>query len=190
MPNKPFVDFYEIFEASPTANAETIEQLFRYLAKRLHPDVAVSGDVKKFTELIEAYHTLRDPETRAAYDIEFDRQKRQDTELMSEAKTADSDTAERHKLLSLFYAKRRRDMKNPGVAPTSLESLMGCPESVIQFHLWYFMQKAWIQREESGVLSITAAGVDRIDEMNMVYASSAVPRITEASSRLGQLASV
>lgn len=182
----PFIDYYELFEASPNANSETIERLFRYLAKRYHPDVAISGNVQKFSVLVEAYHTLRDPESRAAYDLEYARQKQQDQTLVQEAAGSDNDTAERHKLLSLFYAKRRRDMKNPGVAPTSLEAMMGCPETVIQFHLWYFMQKGWISREESGVLSITAEGVDRIDEMNMVYASSSTLRLTNERDRIAQ----
>jgi predicted transcriptional regulator len=45
--------------------------------------------------------------------------------------------------------------------------ILGCDEQAIEFHLWYFLQKGWVQREESGVLSITASGVDRIDEINL-----------------------
>jgi curved DNA-binding protein len=184
MSNEPFVDYYELFEASPNANSDTIERLFRYLAKRMHPDVGDGCDVKKFSVLVDAYHTLKDPGTRAAYDAEYERKKQQNRELVSDAACADNDTAERHKLLSLFYAKRRRDQKNPGVAPTSLEQLMGCPPEVLSFHIWYFKEKGWIKREETGTLSITAEGVDRIDDMNLAYATSLLPRLTVESSRL------
>ena len=184
MPNKPFVDYYELFEASPNANSDTIERLFRYLAKRMHPDGGGAADVESFSVLVEAYQTLKDPGKRAAYDAEYDRQKQQNKELVSDAACAENDTAQRHKLLSLFYAKRRRDQKNPGVAPTSLEQLMGCPPEVLNFHVWYFKEKGWIMREESGSLSITAEGVDRIDDMNMAYATSSLPRLTVESDRL------
>jgi hypothetical protein len=150
----------------------------------VHPVGGEDGDVQNFSDLVEAYHTLKDPTTRAAYDIEYQQQKRQIEDLASDAATADNDTAERYKLLSLFYAKRRRDKKNPGVAPTSIEKLMGCPPEVVDFHLWYFREKGWIMREESGLLSITAFGVDRIDEMNIAYATAAMPRVNSPIDRL------
>jgi hypothetical protein len=33
----------------------------------------------------------------------------------------------------------------------------------LAFHLWYFREQGWIAREESGVMSITAQGVDQIE---------------------------
>lgn len=167
MSSKPFVDYYELLEASPNANSGAIERLFRYAAKKLHSDNGNGYDAEKFSAIIAAYDTLRDPATRAAYDIEYEKQRQQKGELVSDAANVDSDTAQRHKLLSLFYAKRRRDQKNPGVAPDGLQELMGCPPEVLSFHIWYFQEKGWIRREESGTLSITAEGVDRIDEMNL-----------------------
>jgi pilus assembly protein TadC len=44
-----------------------------------------------------------------------------------------------------------------------LEKIMGLPADILEFHLWYFREKGWIDREESGLLSITAAGVDQIE---------------------------
>jgi curved DNA-binding protein len=184
--NQQFVDYYEVFEASPNANTETIERLFRYLAKRLHPDVAVTGDVHRFSELVEAYHTLRAPEARAAYDATYEQEKQQGSELVEEAKFADSDTSQRHQMLSLFYAQRRREMKKPGVATTTLERLMGCPPEIVNFHLWYFREKAWIQREECGLLSITAEGVDKIEQMNVTQCDPSLPRLTVEENRVEQ----
>lgn len=40
---------------------------------------------------------------------------------------------------------------------------MHCPEEVLGFHVWYFREKGWIQREDNGYLSITAEGVDQIE---------------------------
>lgn len=49
-----------------TATPEELKAAFRKLAKTHHPDVG--GDPEKFKEINEAYNTLSDPQSRAAYD--------------------------------------------------------------------------------------------------------------------------
>jgi curved DNA-binding protein CbpA len=44
MPDTPLPDYYEILQVSPLADSETIERVFRHLAKRYHPDNQESGD--------------------------------------------------------------------------------------------------------------------------------------------------
>ena len=56
-----FTDHYEILEISPNANSETIERIFRYLASRYHPDNQDTGDLSRFSEIVEAHNTLKDP---------------------------------------------------------------------------------------------------------------------------------
>ena len=74
MENLNFVDYYEILELSPKANAGTVERVFRHLATRYHPDNAETGSRALFELIIEAHNVLRDPEKRAAYDVRlFDR---------------------------------------------------------------------------------------------------------------------
>src|SRR6266480_5123112 len=63
-------DYYEILEISPNANSETIDRVFRYLAQRYHPDNRDTGDNLRFTEIMQAYNTLREPVKRAQYDIQ------------------------------------------------------------------------------------------------------------------------
>jgi curved DNA-binding protein CbpA len=184
MSDKEFVDFYEVLEVSPNANSYTIERIFRFLAKRFHPDVAESSDVQRFSLIVEAYETLRDPIARAAYDLELNRQKKQTAELLDESNSAESDTAIRHRILTLFYAKRKRDMKNPGVGIATLEQAFEIPSDVMAFHLWYFREKGWIQREETGLLSITADGVDKIEDRILRHAESQLHKITDGVPRL------
>jgi DnaJ-class molecular chaperone len=45
-----FVDHYEILQVSQTADTETIERVFRLLAKRYHPGNADTGDPRQFDE--------------------------------------------------------------------------------------------------------------------------------------------
>ena len=65
-----FTDYYEILEISPNANSETIERIFRYLAMRYHPDNQDTGDQFRFSEVVEAHNTLKDPVKRAEYDVQ------------------------------------------------------------------------------------------------------------------------
>ena len=55
-------DYYEILQLSPKADQETIERVYRLLAKRYHPDNKHTGDDHKFNLLTEAYRALSDPE--------------------------------------------------------------------------------------------------------------------------------
>jgi curved DNA-binding protein len=162
-----FVDLYEVLELSPSATFETIENMFRYHAKRYHPDSVPTGCQEKFKKLLHAYHTLREPEKRAAYDATYERNRRDRKSLVAGAEATSDDHAVRHRLLSLFYAQRRRNMKDPGLAITTIEELMKVPTELIEFHLWYFREKGWIQRELSGPLSISHAGVDEIESREL-----------------------
>ena len=114
-------------------------------------------------QIARAYETLRDPETRAVYDDQRDSYKSEHNSNMRDAGLASNDSRDRHRLLTLFYSQRRSDYKNPGIGATTLEEMMGLPTQVLEFHIWFFREKGWINREESGQLSITAAGVDKIE---------------------------
>lgn len=165
MNSNDFVDYYELLELSPRANFETVERVFRYLAKKHHPDVSsdIEAERHQFTQMIEAFETLRDPELRAAYDALWEQHQNVQQEMIEGANAAQSDCDERARILSMFYGQRRRDMKQPGVSVGRIEDATRCPPEVLAFHLWYFREKGWVNREESGLLSITAEGVDKIE---------------------------
>ena len=62
-------DYYEALGVSRDATADQIQQAFRTLARRYHPDVNKDpGAEDRFKEINEAYHVLSDPETRKRYD--------------------------------------------------------------------------------------------------------------------------
>ena len=63
-------DFYEVLGVSRDADDKALKQAFRNLAKECHPD-RNSGDDSaehKFKQINEAYDTLKNAQTRAAYD--------------------------------------------------------------------------------------------------------------------------
>lgn len=63
-----YLDCYEVMQLSPSADAETISRVYRWLASRYHPDNLETGNSELFIRLSEAYRILSDPERRADYD--------------------------------------------------------------------------------------------------------------------------
>jgi curved DNA-binding protein len=65
-----FKDYYEILGVSPDADAKTIKQAYRKLARQHHPDVNPGNKEaeEKFKTINEAYQALSNPEQRQKYD--------------------------------------------------------------------------------------------------------------------------
>lgn len=62
-------DHYAALGLSPSATMDQIQQAFRALARKYHPDLNPSPEAEKlFCAINEANHVLSDPERRAAYD--------------------------------------------------------------------------------------------------------------------------
>jgi curved DNA-binding protein len=62
-------DYYEVLGISRNASADEIQQAYRKLARRHHPDVNKNpGAEERFKEINEAYQVLKDPQTRRRYD--------------------------------------------------------------------------------------------------------------------------
>jgi len=159
-----FVDYYELLEVSRNANSETIERVFRYFAMRYHPDNQNTGDEARFSEIVEAHDTLKDPVKRAQYDIHYNEQMNIHRELTQEAtdtKGIERDSVIQAKVLTLLYVKRRKDVNNPGIGDVEIERLSGCPREHLEFHIWYMKAKGWISRIENGTIAITIEGIDR-----------------------------
>lgn len=62
-------DYYEVLGVPRDASADQLQQAYRNLARRHHPDVnSDPAAEEQFKEINEAYHVLSDPNTRARYD--------------------------------------------------------------------------------------------------------------------------
>ena len=62
-------DYYAVLGVAKSATEADIKRAFRELARKHHPDVALSGDGGEvFREINEAYAVLSDPDARARYD--------------------------------------------------------------------------------------------------------------------------
>ncbi len=153
-------------QVSPNADEDTIQQIFRHLAKKWHPDHQ-HGDPERFKLLAEAHRTLMNPERRAAYDLRYQKFWETKWNLAADASTSQGfvdDSEVREGLLSLYYVQRRSKMDDPGLGEMEVARLMRIPIHLIEFHIWYLKEKGWIQRLESGQFAITASGVDQVEK--------------------------
>jgi curved DNA-binding protein CbpA len=184
-----FVDYYEDLQVSPNADLETIERIYRLFAKRYHPDNSISGDAEKFSIITEAYRLLSDPEKRAAYDVKYEEEKIRQYKSVSNISPSEgfeTDQKIRHQILSILYIERRREPFESGVGLWRLEKLLGWPEKILDFHTWYLKEKGWIQLTETGGYSITASGVDVVEENDLVLGQDRLlpdPRETSENSK-------
>ena len=161
-------DLYETLEVSPIASQETIERMFRYLAQRYHPD-RDTGNADRFDQIAKAYHTLKDPESRAEYDAKHKTNLDYQWSIVEEAgdiENFENDSLIQERILSVLYTARKRDPREPGLGALQLAKLIGCPHEMLDFHLWYLRDKGWIMRTENGALAITVEGVDRSLELH------------------------
>jgi len=165
MENSSFVDFYETLELSPNANAGTVERVFRHIASRYHPDNQETGNRALFDLVIDAHTVLRDPEKRAAYDVQYKAHSDLRWKLAEEPSNGSGvgrDADIQNRMMAILYAKRRRNIREPGVGPVEFERLLDCPVEPLEFHFWYLKEKGWLATTENGTIAITVDGVDRV----------------------------
>jgi curved DNA-binding protein CbpA len=156
-------DYYEVLQVSSRADQDTIQRVFRHLAKRYHPDNGESGDATRFREVLAAFEVLSHPEQRARYDVQYTERVERAWRMFDQETALDDVASDRHtraSLLAILYTARRNDSERPGVGEVELERLLGCPETHMRFHIWYLKENGLIKRTENGTVAITAAGVD------------------------------
>jgi curved DNA-binding protein len=161
------VDYYEDLQVSPNADLETIERVYRLLAKRYHPDNSSTGNSEKFSIITTAYKVLSDVEKRAAFDAKYEDLRNQRLKSLSNISSSEgfeNNQQIRDAILSILYIDRRENPSDSGVGSWRLEKLLEWPEKILEFHIWYLKEKGWIQRIDNGGYAITASGVDVVEE--------------------------
>ncbi len=162
------LDYYEVLQLSPNAEADTIHRVYRLLAQRLHPDNHETGSDEGFRALQEAYAVLSNPEKRAQYDINYQRLRQERWRLVSSGAESENDFGLEQRfrmtLLEALYTRRRMEPSEPSLYPGELESMLGRPREHLEFTLWYLLQKKLVARDDQSRLVITAEGVDHLEQ--------------------------
>jgi len=159
---------------SPNASGDTIERVYRILAKRYHPDNVDTGDAQMFAQLREAFDVLSSTESRAKYDVRHEQNRSMTWKVFAQDTAGDGRDNDRrllHGILSVLYIARRRDPLNGGLGTVTLEKILGCPAQHLEFPLWYLKERGWMQRLDNGMFAITADGVDKLDSDPMLPAN-------------------
>jgi len=163
-----FCDYYELFQVSPTADGELIDYAYRVLAKRYHPDNPDTGDADQFRIATDAQRVLADPKKREEFDLRRRRERLRIDEIFEEASSENfdvgSDVRTQQEMMELLYVARRRNVEDPGLGVIELETKLGCSQDQLGFHMWYLREKGWVIRLTSGLLALTADGVDKLTE--------------------------
>ncbi len=177
--NLEFEDYYETLAVSPNADPETIQAIYRFLAKRYHPDNAPTGNDKRFVRIREAYRTLSNPDRRSRFDSKHRSLGLHGQRWVKAEAPIDIEEDEylRRALLWVLYLCRRENVDQPGLGVLHLESELGCSEGELEFHLWYQKAKGWIERTETGGYAITVDGVDRVAESVVLRADRLLSKL-------------
>lgn len=174
MPDSSLPDYYELLQVSPRADKETIERVFRHLAKRYHPDNHDSGNADKFAEIVSAYDLLSDPVQRAAYDVGYAHVREARWKIFNQDSAMNEisdDSRIRLAILSLLYVARRNNTIEPGIGTVELERILTVSREILEFQMWYLRENGWVERLTTGQFAITAPGVDKLFELGGPYKS-------------------
>ena len=66
---------YDVFQLPDDADAKTIRTTMRDMLRKIHPDKSGAAGLEATKRVNEAYDVLKDPDARAAYDLELDAQR-------------------------------------------------------------------------------------------------------------------
>jgi hypothetical protein len=158
-------DHYEILRLGAGSDNDTIERVYRTLAKRFHPDNEKTGDAEIFLRIAEAHRILTDPNERMRYDTALNSGELVRFDLRSREFFAGlrGEQNRRMAVLCLLYRKRVIDLDRPGLFMLDLEQLSGFTREELGFALWYLKEKGLIKTGSDSGYSISAEGVDFVE---------------------------
>src|SRR5215208_3721575 len=160
-------DHYEVLQISKNADSDTIQRVFRLLARRFHPDNPNTGHEARFRQIHEAYLVLNDPEKRAAYDVRHETLRQERWRFVQQGPPSDNDFAlEQHVrwlVLEILYSRRRIEPERSGVPYLELSQLLGRPREHMEFTVWYLIHKGYVTRSDQSNLTVTVDGVDFLE---------------------------
>jgi curved DNA-binding protein len=160
-------DHYEILRLSPQADQETIEQVYRTLAKRYHPDNQDTGDPEAFLRISDAYRVLSNPSRRHRYDED-----RSTPRPLTRALTHSREIGagiqgvqkRRMEVLGILYLRASQNPESPAIGLLDLEQLIGCGPQELGFALWYLCERSLVRVADGVQYRITASGIDVFEE--------------------------
>lgn len=159
-------DHYEILRLGADSDQETIERVYRTLARRFHPDNDKTGDAEIFLRIAEAHRILSDPSQRRRYDAE---RENQNSVVRFDMRSRDffaglrGEQNRRLAVLCLLYRKRAADHDRPGLSLLDLECTSGFTREELGFAVWYLCEKGFAKVNDHTKYEILAPGCDFVE---------------------------
>jgi curved DNA-binding protein len=186
-------DHYEILRLSQSADEESIQRVYRQLAKRYHPDNSETADPQAFLRVNQAWRILSDPQKRRTYDQERNAQGRESRprfQLRSREFFIGlkGEQNRRMAILCLLYRRRTIDYQNPEMSILDIEQLTGFTREEIGFALWYLREKKMVQMTDTSQFCIGADGIDYVEgnPSHPELLAIAAPTLTQTHLYSGQ----
>jgi len=167
MPEEPFIDYYQLLQISPAAEAETIQRVFRLMANRYHPDNRHTGDAVRFARLTRANEILTKRETRAAYDVAYQAHAARPFQVFERKEFAPGMDGEHYRrlgMLCLLFNRRRSNPEAAGLSILDLENQTGFPREHLQFTLWCLKEAELVRQDETTDFAISGRGVEFLEK--------------------------
>ena len=168
-----FQDHYLVLGVEPKSDSDTISKAYQTLAKRFHPENKVTGDKEKYKAVTEAYETLADPNSRAAFDSLRNSNVVDTTPpTFSGRGFFDSfgyENARRRALLCVMYDRRRLKPFTPSLSLRQLEAIIDMPTEDLNFAIWYLKQRGFMISDDKSSLLITIEGMDYLERNLPTY---------------------
>ena len=162
-PDSSLIDFYEVLQISPSADAETIHRVYRFLAQRYHPDNPDTGDQSAFQAVLQAHQTLSDPERRAAYDLSYQGSKSLRWKIFEKPTGTEGVEAEKRMragiLSALCHAKAQRS-RRPGHDDAGNRGVARLPAGAPAVPVLVPAPQGLIEGPQNGRYDITIEGVE------------------------------
>ncbi len=159
-------NYYDLLQINPGAEPETIQRVYKIFAARYHPDNQSTGDAERFKLFTEAYKTLSNPESRAAYDETLAQNQPTALPIFQTREFTDGFDAEakiRVGILCLLYARRRANPDLAALSMLDLEHLMDFPREHLRFAIWFLRSKRYIVQDDRSSFQVTAEGVEYLE---------------------------
>jgi curved DNA-binding protein CbpA len=182
MASNGYVDYYETLQVSDSAEPETINRVYRIFAQRYHPDNRETGNEARFREITEAYQVLSNPEKRAQFDANHQRQRKDRWRLVAAGAESENnfelEQIVRLTVLEALYTKRRMEPQNPGIFLLELERMIGRPREHLEFTIWFLAQKKLINTDDARMY-LTADGAEYLEQS---YSNNLVRKRLQSSN--------
>ena len=178
-----FQDHYHVLGIEPKCDSETLQNAYAELARRFHPNNALTGDPEAFAAVNAAYEVLSDPAQRLVFDnIKGVGEDTSCPQFSGKQffESLGSDAGLRVALLCILYERRKKKPMKPGLPMRHVEAMLNADLDELFFVLWYAKQRGWVASDDKSNLLITVQGMDYLDA-NPPSAAQVLPHIKRAA---------